>query len=191
LTFSTARRSAAAGINMQGGGNAAGYTAIADDSGDVIEVRPEYYGLLLFVLAGDGALLETQLSIGTVDASAYAVRKASGGVNLMVVNKDTLQNLTLTIETNQSIQTATQQTMTGPSLAAISGVTIQGAAVSKDGSFSPVNPIDPRRDPDNLLYPGSQRSDYQHYLTQFRKAWNEVRQMTIDPSSQKTRCGEE
>jgi hypothetical protein len=67
------------------------------------------------------------------------VRKASGGVNLMVVNKDALQNLTLTIETNQSIQTATQQTMAGPSLAATSGVTIQGATVNKDGSFSPAS----------------------------------------------------
>ena len=130
----------ATGINMHGGGNAPGYTAIADHSGDVIEARPEYYGLLMFVLAGDGALLETQLSVGTVDATAYAVRKASGGVNLMVVNKDTLQNLTLTIETNQTIQAASQQTMTGSSLAATSGVTIQGATVNKDGSFSPVSP---------------------------------------------------
>ena len=96
----------ATGINMHGGGNAPGYTPIADHSGDVIEARPEYYGLLLFALAGDGALLETQLSAGTVDATAYAVRKASGGLNLMVVNKDTLQNLTLTIETNQTIQSS-------------------------------------------------------------------------------------
>jgi len=130
----------ATGINMQSGGNAAGYTPIADDSGAVVEVRPEYYGLLLFALAGEGALLETQMSIGNVDATAYAVRQENGGVNLMVVNKDTLQNLTLTIETNQSIQTAIQQTMRGPSLAATSGVTIQGATVNKDGSFSPVSP---------------------------------------------------
>ena len=58
----------------------------------------------------------------------------------MVVNKDTLQNLTLTIETSQSIQTANQQTMTGSGLAATSGVTIQGATVNKDGSFNPVSP---------------------------------------------------
>jgi hypothetical protein len=128
------------GVNMHGGGNAPGYTPIADDSGAVREARPEYYGLLFFTLAGAGALLETQLSAGTVDATAYAVTNANGGVNVMVVNKDVLQNLTLTIETNQSIQTATQQTMTGPSLDATSGVTIQGAAVNQDGSFSPASP---------------------------------------------------
>jgi hypothetical protein len=129
----------AAGVNMHGGGNSPGYTPISDDSGAVIEARPEYYGLLLFALAGLGTLLETQLSAGSVDVTAYAVRNPSGGLNLIVVNKDTLQNLTHTIETSQSIQTATLETMTGPSLAAISGVTIQGATVNSDGSFAPAS----------------------------------------------------
>jgi hypothetical protein len=137
------------GVNMHGGSNAPGYTPIADDDGGVIEARPEYYGLLLFTLAGPGTLLETQLAAGTVDATAYAVRAASGGLNLVVVNKDTLQNLTLTIETNQNIQTASQQTMTGPNLAATSGVTIQGATVNKDGSFAPASP-------DTLIPSGTQ-----------------------------------
>jgi hypothetical protein len=128
------------GVNMHGGGNSAGYTPIADHSGAVIEARPEYYGLLFFTLAGPGTLLETQLSAGTVDVTAYAVRSDSGGLNLMLVNKDISQNLTITIETNQSIQRATLQTMTGPNLAATSGVTIQGATVNQDGSFAPAGP---------------------------------------------------
>jgi hypothetical protein len=129
----------ASGVNMHGGSNGPGYTPISDDDGGVIEARPEYYGLLFFTLAGTGTLLETQLSAGSVDATAYAVRTATGGLNLMVVNKDTLQNLILTIDTNQNIQTATLQTMMGPSLAATSGVTIQGATVNKDGSFAPAS----------------------------------------------------
>jgi hypothetical protein len=128
-----------AGVNMHGGGRGDGYTPIADDDGGVVDVRPEYYGLLLFGLAGPGTLLETQLSAGTVDATAYAVRTASGGLNLVVVNKDTVQNLILTIDTNQNIQLATLQTMTGASLAATSGVTIQGATVNPDGRFFPVS----------------------------------------------------
>jgi hypothetical protein len=128
------------GVNMHGGGRSPGYTPIADDDGGVVEVRPEYYGLLLFSLAGPGTLLETQFVVGTVDATAYAVRTASGGLNLVVVNKDTLQNLILTIATNQNIQSATLQTMTGASLAATSGVTIQGATVNPDGTFYPIPP---------------------------------------------------
>jgi hypothetical protein len=106
----------------------------------VIEARPEYYGLLFFSMAGPGTLLETQLLAGSVDATAYAVRSASGGLNVVLVNKDPLQNLTITIETNQSIQTATLQLMTGASLAATTGVAIQGATVNKDGSFAPASP---------------------------------------------------
>jgi hypothetical protein len=130
----------ATGVNMHGGGNAPGYTPIADDSGAVIEARPEYYGLLLFALAGTGTLLETQLSAGSVDVTAYAVKTPSGGLNIVLVNKDTLQNLTLTIQANQPVKTASMQTMTGPSLAALSGVTIQGATMNKDGSFAPASP---------------------------------------------------
>ena len=130
----------ATGVNMHGGGNAPGYTPIADDSGAVIEARPEYYGLLLFALAGTGTLLETQLSAGSVDVTAYAVKTPSGGLNIVLVNKDTLQNLTLTIQANQAIDTASMQIMTGPSLASLSGVTIQGATMNKDGTFAPASP---------------------------------------------------
>jgi hypothetical protein len=130
----------ATGVNMHGGGNAPGYTPIADNDGGVVEARPVYYGMLLFTLAGPGTLLETQFVAGTVDATAYAVRTGSGGLNVVVVNKDTLQNLTLTIATTQNIQSATLQTMTGASLAATSGVTIQGATVNIAGGFTPGGP---------------------------------------------------
>ena len=130
----------ATGVNMHGGGNAPGYTPIADDSGAVIEARPEYYGLLLFALAGTGTLLETQLSAGSVDVTAYAVKTPSGGLNIVLVNKDSLQNLTLTIQTTQPVKTASMQTMTGPGLAAVSGVTIQSATMNKDGAFAPASP---------------------------------------------------
>jgi hypothetical protein len=146
------------GVNMHGGGRSPGYTPIADDDGGVVEARPEYYGLLLFALAGPGTLLETQLAAGTVDATAYAVRTASGGLNLVVVNKDTVQNMTLTIATNQNIQSATLQTMTGASLAATSGVTIQGATVNPDGSFFPASA-------DTLTPAGTQTSCFIPALT--------------------------
>jgi hypothetical protein len=127
----------ASGVNLHGGGNAPGYTPIADDSGAVIDARPEYYGLLFFALAGTGTLLETTLSVGRPDVTAYAVQSPSGSLNVMVVNKNAQQNLVLAIETSQTIHGATMQTMQAPSLAATSGVTIQGAMVNSDGSFNP------------------------------------------------------
>ena len=78
--------------------------------------------------------------MGSVDATAYAVRTASGGLNLIVVNKDEVQNLSLTIQTGQKIATATLQTDDRRKPGATSGVTIQSAAVNQDGSFSPASP---------------------------------------------------
>jgi hypothetical protein len=130
----------ATGVNMHGGGQAPGYTPIADDSGAVIEARPEYYGLLLFALAGAGTLLATQLSAGNLNATAYALQAASGSLNLVVVNKDSSQTLSLAIQTNRSVSAAALQSMNGPSLASTSGVTIQGAAVNPDGTFNPASP---------------------------------------------------
>jgi hypothetical protein len=132
------------GVNLHGGGYGAGYTPIADDKGAIVDVRPEYYGILLFTLAGPGSLLATQLSAGSLNATAYAVKTSSGGLNLVIVNKDLTQNLQLTAQLPQSASSATLLEMTqltsgatAPDLTATSGVTIQGALVNPDGTFSP------------------------------------------------------
>ncbi len=133
------------GANFHGGGNSDGYTPIADSGGAVVEARPEYYGILLFTLAGQGTLYTTSLSgIGSLNITAYAVKTPSGGLNVIVVNKDSAQNLQLTVQLPQSASSATLLEMTqftsgasGPSLSATSGVTIQGATVGVNGAFSP------------------------------------------------------
>ena len=132
------------GVNFHGGGSGPGYTPIASSGSTVIEARPEYYGILLFTLAAQGTLYTTQLSVGSLNVTAYAVKTASGGLNLVIVNKDSSQNLLLTTTLPQSATSATLLEMTqftlgttSPSLSATSDVTIQGASVGADGSFSP------------------------------------------------------
>ncbi len=134
----------AVGVNFHGGGNGTGYTPIADSNGTVVEARPEYYGILFFTLAGQGTLYTTQLSAAGLNATAYAVKTSSGGLNIVVVNKDLAQNLALTTQLLQSANTATLLELTQlssgattPTLTATSGVTIQGASVNADGTFSP------------------------------------------------------
>jgi hypothetical protein len=128
------------GVNLTGGGDTDGYTPIADNDGTVVEARPEYYGTLLFSLAGQGTMFETTVSASGLDVSAYAVERADGGVNLVAVNKDTTQNLKLTIDCGQTAHSAELIVMTGPSLEATSGVAIQGAMVAQSGSFAPGAP---------------------------------------------------
>jgi hypothetical protein len=134
------------GTNFHGGGDGDGYTPIADSGGAVVEARPEYYGMLFFTLSGQGTLLTTSPSsdIAGLNATAYAVKTSSGALNIVVVNKDNAQNLEFTISLPQAASSATLLEMTqltsgasGPNISATSGVTIQGASVGANGSFSP------------------------------------------------------
>lgn len=129
----------ASGVNFHGGGDGTEYTPIADNDGVVVEVRPEFYGILLFTLAGQGTLYTTDISAGSLNVTAYAVKTSSGGLNVIVVNKDSTQNLQLTAQLPQSAGSATLLTMTGPGLSATSGVAIQGAGVNPDGTFAPAD----------------------------------------------------
>ncbi|MGA8102051.1 MAG: hypothetical protein WB869_07855 [Candidatus Acidiferrales bacterium] len=133
----------AVGVNFHGGGDGTGYTPIANSAATVV-ARPEFYGILLFTLASQGTLYTTQVDAGTLNVTAYAVKTSSGGLNLIVVNKDLTQNLQLTTQLPGSASSATLLAMTqltsgatGPNLSATSGVTIQGASVNPDGTFSP------------------------------------------------------
>jgi hypothetical protein len=132
------------GTNLHGGGNGDGYTPIADWNGVVMDVRPEYYGILFFTLAGPGTLYATQLSAGSLNVTAYAVEAPTGDLNLVIVNKDQLQNLQLTVQLPQPAESAALTAMTqlsegaaSPDLTAIQGVTIQGASVNLGSTFSP------------------------------------------------------
>jgi hypothetical protein len=127
----------AVGANFHGGGDSTGYTPIADDNGVVQEARPEYYGILFQALAGQGPLLATTIAAGSLNVSAYTVQNSPTQLSVIILNKDSTQNLQFTATCPSAVQSASMQVLTGPSLSAISGVTIQGAGVNVDGSFSP------------------------------------------------------
>jgi hypothetical protein len=126
-----------AGANLHGGGNSSGYTPIADNGDAVVEARPEYYGALLCALTGQGSLLATTITAGSLNTSAYTVQNSPTQLSVILVNKDETQNLKFMATCPASVQSASMQVLTGPSLSATSGVTIQEGAVNTDGSFSP------------------------------------------------------
>jgi hypothetical protein len=137
----------AAGVNLHGSGNSSCYTPIVDNKGVVVEARPEFYGLTMFTLAGQGTLCATSFSVGGTNATAYAVKNSDGDVSLVIVNKDATQNLQLTVSMPQTVRSASLMTMSqlstgaqGPALAATSGVTIQDASIARNGDFKPAAP---------------------------------------------------
>jgi len=139
--------------------------AYLDPGSGVSVVRPEFYGLVLFGMAGQGNLYATAFTgLGSLNITAYVV-KTSTGLNLIIVNKDPAQNLQLTINLPQNVNTATLLEMTqlssgatGPSLTATSGVTIQGSGIGLDGTFTPAAAY-------GLSFSGSQVSCYVPYLS--------------------------
>ena len=137
----------AAGVNFHGGGDSTGYTPIADHNGTVDGVRPEYHGIYLFTLAGQGELYQTAISAGSLNVTAYAVKTATGGLNLIINNKDLTNSLQLTAQLPQTVSNATLIAMTqltpgatAPSLTATTNVYIQGAPVNIDGTYTPAAP---------------------------------------------------
>jgi uncharacterized protein (TIGR03437 family) len=126
----------AQGINLHGGGDSAGYTPIADSNGVVVEARPEFYGVTLFTLAGQGTLQQTTIS-GGLNATAYAIKAVSGALSIIINNKDQAQTLNVSLQLPQPAHSATLIQMTGPALDSTTGVTIQGSTIQPDGTFSP------------------------------------------------------
>jgi hypothetical protein len=136
----------ATGVNFQGGGHS-NDIPIEDNFGSIVGPRPVFYGLVMAAMAGEGMLLSSELNTGSLNVTGYAVQNTTGGMSLLLVNKDATQNLDLGIAlpaSAQAMTSATLQQMTqfstgasSPSLTATSGVTIQGGGVANDGAFAP------------------------------------------------------
>ena len=126
------------GANLHGGGG--GYTPIADRNGTVVEARPEYYGMRLFTLAGAGTLRDSTLSAGELNVTAYALERADESLSLVVVNKESAQSLSLSIDCGSAVGTATLVALTGTAADAAGGVALQGAAIGNDGQLTLPDP---------------------------------------------------
>src|SRR5262249_35054994 len=102
------------GVNLHGGGNGPGDTPIADQAGVVGGPRPEYYGVLLFDLAGPGNLIGATVSGPATALSAHAVDGVDGSTAVVLVNKDPAQTLTATVDIARPLGAATQLTLIAP-----------------------------------------------------------------------------
>lgn len=128
------------GVNLHGGGNGPGYTPIADAHSAVTALRPDYYGMLLFTLAGTGPLHPTMVEAGEIALSAYAVAATDGSLNVVLVNKDATTTAHVTVDSGAPASSATTTTLTGPSLGATAGYALGGAEVMADGTWAPAPP---------------------------------------------------
>ena len=127
-----------AGVNFHGGPGGA-YTPIAQISKTTqeYEPRPLYYGLLLFAQSAQGRLVPATLRTASSSLTAYAVRNDDGGLQVTVINKDAALDASLTVDPGRVFRAGTTLRLTAPALADTAGVTLGGASVASDGSWTP------------------------------------------------------
>jgi hypothetical protein len=136
--FANARHGSS-GVNFHGGGASPGYTPIADDGAKVVEVRPEYYGMLLFSMMGAGRALTIVQSPTHLAFSAYGIA-GQGRTCIMLVNKEPSVSIAVEIRPGMTVDTAEMNTLSAPTLGSVSGIMLNGASIEADGSWSPRPP---------------------------------------------------
>jgi len=111
------------------------YTPLCEVGNWQYAARPVYYGMLFAHLMGTGWTLPVKLST-TADVHVHAVRNSPGVIRVMVENLSGAATRVVLRVPGVSGRASTLN-LTGPSLAATTGVRIQGAAVTAAGTFKP------------------------------------------------------
>jgi hypothetical protein len=141
--FEVAKRGGS-GINFHNGENGQDgtvpfyYEPLREDKGAVVQVQPEYYGMLLFAEAGAGSMVSATVSTSAQYFTAWAI-KAKGFTSVVLNNRDALSGLNVTVNLGSAVSGASaiylEATPAGNLTAAAGNVTLAGAAVSVTGDW--------------------------------------------------------
>lgn len=132
------------GVNMETDINQLGwishYSPIFRDKRNQLIARAEYYGMLAFAVAGKGDLLKVTSTGNALSLSAYATRNAQRVFWGVLVNKDLSREATVEIVLPKSCVTADAYRLEAASAQSRDHVTLGGAEVSTEGTWSPGPP---------------------------------------------------
>ncbi|MGH9654190.1 MAG: glycosyl hydrolase family 79 C-terminal domain-containing protein, partial [Bryobacteraceae bacterium] len=123
-----------AGINFHGGGEGS-YTPIAASEKIGLSARPIYYGMLLAGQFAGTKIVKSTLDAQGVNATAYAAH-AGSGLRVANFNKDEQRGMRIQIRSGEH---GRLWRLSAPNVHSKTGVTLAGAAVKSDGSWSPVH----------------------------------------------------
>jgi hypothetical protein len=96
--------------------------------------------MLLFALAGTGPMYATQASAQSLNFTAYSVGLADGSTNVVLVNKDATSGVRATVDAGAAVVSAEVMYLQAASITATTGVTLGGAGVGADGTWTPGPP---------------------------------------------------
>ena len=126
------------GINFHSGGSgASSYTPIADNGYNVVEARPEYYGMKIFSLAAHGNALPAAISPAPgINFAAYGIRYTNSALGAVLNNKDATNGVQVTINLGTNVAAVQPLVLVGPALNSTSSYTLGGAPINPDGSWA-------------------------------------------------------
>ena len=139
--FESAKRGAS-GINFHNGEtgmdgtNPFYYEPIKEDKGVVVQVQPEYYGMLLFAQAGVGSMVSTTVTGSAQNFTAWAI-KANGFTSVVLNNRSASSAVSATVNLGAAVGSASAIYLqgTGSLTTAAGSVTLAGAKVSVAGDW--------------------------------------------------------
>jgi hypothetical protein len=132
-----------AGVNMETGLNQLGfvssYSPIRQDGGGAYAAAPEYYGMLAFAYAGQGAIVATDCNPGGANITGYAVVSADRSLTVTIINKEASLYAGVSLSIPNNLGNARVFRLSAPSLQAKDNVTFGGAGISPDGTWTPLS----------------------------------------------------
>jgi hypothetical protein len=133
------------GINFHGGETGMDgtkpfyYEPIKELNGAVVQVQPEYYGMLLFTEAGQGPMVSTTVNTSNQYFTAWTI-KANGFTSVVLDNKDATNGVNATVDLGAAVSSASaiylQGTPPGSLSAPEGSVTLAGAQVTVAGVWN-------------------------------------------------------
>jgi len=125
------------GVNMHSG-NRGPYTPIADVDGEVVEIRPLFYGLVMFAQAAQGLPLQGTIATdANINVSAWGIQREDGGFNAVLINKDDRRSVGMNLNTGSGAAHFEPLWLKGTGLAATDGQTLGSVTIGTDGSWVP------------------------------------------------------
>jgi hypothetical protein len=115
------------------------YEPIKEQNGVVVQVQPEYYGMLLFSQAGVGSLVSTTVTGSAQNFTAWAI-KANGFTSVVLNNRNASSAVSATVNLGAAAGSASaiylQGTPAGNLTAAAGNVTLAGSQVTSAGAWA-------------------------------------------------------
>jgi hypothetical protein len=114
------------------------YEPIKEDKGVVVQVQPEYYGMLLFTQAGTGSMVSTTVTTSAPYFTAWAIQ-ADGFTSVVLNNRNDASGVNATVDLGSAVRSASAiylaGTPAGTLTAAAGNVTLADAPVSPAGDW--------------------------------------------------------